>query len=206
MQETQIDSSSSSTVSDDDPAYNEKRTAYAARDKETQAEIAPVIDLVEDSNAAPSTAAASRPDNQFVELWHTKFWWVGAQGVIDFRLVPPAEFACQVMADVRQRVDWIIDDRGGSSRIRFKIGVAYCPFHRWRMYKRLDAEPFTHLFVLYETQTREAAFVIECYLIWQYWGKRGCINTERRDRGGTGPQRNLAAGPNTVYIVARVAN
>lgn len=206
MQETLIDSSSSSTVSDDDPAYNERRAAYAVRGRETQGAVEPVIDLVEDSDAVPTTVAASRLEKQFVELWHTKFWWVGDQGVIDFRLVPPAEFACQVMADVKQRINWIIDDRGGSSRIRFKIGVAHCPFRRWSMYQRNDAEPFTHLFVLYETRTREAALYMECALIWEYWGIRGCINTERRDRGGTGPVRNMVAGPNTVYIVARVAN
>ena len=95
----------------------------------------------------------------------------------------------------------MVGSAGGPGSTRFKVGVAGDPFTRWTMYCEHDAMRFTHMFMLHRTDTREAANYLEAGLIAIYWCSHGCVNKERRDKGGTGPNRT-DDDASWVYVVA----
>ena len=59
----------------------------------------------------------------------------------------------------------IVDSAGGPGTTTFKVDIAHDPHRRWEVYLAFDEEPFTHLFLLHRTKTREGADYLEAGLI-----------------------------------------
>ena len=60
-----------------------------------------------------------------------------------------------------------------------------------------DPIPFSHMFVLHQTSTKEGAEFLEAGLIAMNWDKPHFVNKERSDMGGIGN-----SGGCFVYVVA----
>ena len=155
-------------------------------------------EVVVDMDVASGTSG----DPRFVRLHRT--WWNGTSGVIDLRPLGPGETATagSVFKYCTYTIGRIVGSAGGPGRSEFKIGLARDPFHRWDMYRESDPKPFTHMFLLHTTETREGANYLEVGLINHCWCVHGCVNRARRDRGGAGGLRNDDAGPCVAYVVA----
>ena len=127
-------------------------------------------------------------------------WWVGPRGVINVHRfgLTTAVSAGKVLEQCRYAIGRVIGEAGGSGSVRFKIGMTSNLFLRWSFYEE-DDEPFTHMFFLHQTSSREGANMLEAALIAAHFNVEGCINTERRDLGGTG---RGVDGPCYVYVVA----
>ena len=172
----------------------------ACSDREADAQMNTAT-MSHDGDNSQGEVMLGMPTARFVASSH-RYWWMGEHGVIDLRAGPaPLDYAGLVLEDCRSKIEGLISTQG-VGHVRFKIGMAACVFTRWLMYVS-DSENFSHMFLLHSTQTREGAFYLECTLIGMNWDVRGCVNAERKDRGGTGPRGRTESGPCGVYIVAR---
>ncbi len=80
---------------------------------------------------------------------------------------------------------------------RFKIGVTCDPRGRWYKYSSPYCHEFEQMDINCMITCRESAYLLEVALIKEFWNEPGCINRERRDRGGTG---STPLGLNFYYV------
>jgi hypothetical protein len=127
-------------------------------------------------------------------------WWLSPNGVHGhFLRVRPRSGAATV-AYCKETVMWLLRSSHAAGRhARFKIGMCTDPWRRYGMYSEGDPEGFQQMFLLYKSASREAANFLELLIIDKVWFAPGCVNRERRDRGGTG---NGPLGTSFVYAVA----
>ena len=156
----------------------------------------------ETDDADAGATVASEEDPYFVRM--KRNWWKDAHGVIDTTPWGHGADASagKVFEYCTYTIGRIVGSAGGPGSTKFKVGVAGDPFTRWTMYCEHDAMRFTHMFMLHRTDTREAANYLEAGLIAHLWCSTGCVNKERRDKGGTGPNRT-SDDASWVYVIAR---
>ena len=130
-------------------------------------------------------------------------WWNGAQGVIDVRPWGPGADATsgKVFQYCSYTIGRLVGSAGGPGTITYKVGVANDVFRRFDDYVARGDKPFTHMFVLHRTSTREGARYLETGLISCNWCVPHFVNKERRDRGGTGNADGCVSGC-FVYVIA----
>lgn len=130
-------------------------------------------------------------------------WWNGTQGVIDVRPWGPGADATsgKVFDYCSYTIGRLVGSAGGPGTITYKVGVAKDVFRRFDDYVTRDDKPFSHMFVLHRTSTREGAHYLESGLINRNWCIPHFVNKERRDRGGTGNADGCVSGC-FVYVIA----
>jgi hypothetical protein len=158
----------------------------------------------------PMGGSGSAPENDGDEIesgrtipFHISImakWWLSPHGVHGHFLRVKPRSAAATVAHCKETTMWLLRSSHAVGRhARFKIGMCIDPWQRYGMYSEGDTECFQHFFLLAKTASREAANFLELLIIDKVWFAPGCVNRERRDRGGTG---HGPLGASFVYVVA----
>ena len=137
-------------------------------------------------------------DPRFVRMHRD--WWLGISGVVDLRPFGPGEDAtsAKVHTYCSYTIGRLVGTALGYGNAVFKVGTAHDVFEKFNSYVQQDPKPFSHMFLLHRTCTREGAGFLAASLIKQNWTIPRFVNKERRDKGGEGGD----ASGCFVYVIA----
>ena len=137
-------------------------------------------------------------DRRFVRMHRD--WWLGISGVVDLRPFGPGENAtsAKVHTYCSYTIGRLVGTALGYGNAVFKVGTAHYVFEKFNSYVQQDPKPFSHMFLLHRTCTKEGAGFLAASLIKQNWTIPRFVNKERRDMGGEGG----GASGCSVYVIA----
>ena len=172
----------------------ESASSVATTELDVGSDAEPDVEAVHDDTTVATTGAR---DNRF-ESMH-RVWWEGASGVVDARPWGPGTAATsgKVLRYCSYTIGRLIGTSGGRGTVTYKVGIAHDVCTRWSNYVTHDPIPFSHMFVLHQTSTKEGAEFLEAGLIAMNWDTPHFVNKKRSDMGGTGN-----SGGCFVYVIA----
>ena len=168
-----------------------------------------VLDMSDDEPSDVACVRASSPDHQeaFGEViprfvHRHRDWWLGITGVVDLRSFGPGDDATsgQVSTYCSYTIGRLVGTAAGYGNAVFKVGTAHDVFEKYNSYIAQNTKPFTHMFLLHRTCTKEGAGMLEALLIQKNWFIPHFVNKERNDKGGEGG----ATSGRFVYVIAGV--
>ena len=165
------------------------------------------LDMSDDEPGDGGGVRASSPDQQrtlgevdprFVRMHRD--WWLGISGVVDLRPSGPGDDAtsCQVNTYCSYTIGRLVGTALGYGNAVFKVGTTHDVFENFNPYISQDPKPFSHMFLLHRTCTKEGAGFLEASLIKRNWRIPRFVNKERDDNGGDGGDTS----GRFVYVIA----
>ena len=154
------------------------------------------LDTSGDESGDHETAPPGDP--RFVSMHRD--WWRGTNGVVDLRPFGPGVAATsgRVHRYCETTIGRLLGAGKAHGDVVFKVGTAHDVFEKFNSYVQQDPKPFSHMFLLHRTCTKEGAGFLAASLIKQNWTIPRFVNKERRDMGGEGG----GASGCSVYVIA----